>query len=76
MHFLNDTLSAGKLLTLGTTDRKKKTILKNNAFKPCNKRTMWFCRPAKDYKASRKAKLTTCMSDPFTSEKTGEDLFN
>ena len=45
MLFLNDTLSAGKLLTL-TTDQKR--ILKNNPFKPCNKRRMCFCRPAKD----------------------------
>ena len=57
MHFLNDTLSAGKLLTLGTTDRKKKTILKNNAFKPCNKRRMCFCRPAKDYKSVEEGQI-------------------
>ena len=35
-----------------------------------------FVAQPKIIKASRKAKLTTCMSDPFTSEKTGEDLFN
>ena len=41
LHFLNATLLAGKLLTLGTTDQKE-IILKNNPFKPSNNRRMYF----------------------------------
>ena len=65
LHFINDTRSAGKLLTFRTTDHAK-----NNPFKPCNNR-----RPAKDYKSIEEGHIYN-MSDAFTLEKTWDDLFN
>ena len=44
--------------------------------KPATTAECAFVDQSKIIKASKKAKLTTCMSDPFTSEKTGEDVFN
>ena len=60
LHFIDDTRSAGKLLTFRTTDHaKKKTILSN----PATTAECAFDQP-KIIKASKKAIFTTCLTHP------------